>query len=58
MYLVVDSRQAAAPPNEHDAIFKRPPSNPCNAILKPYPCLPIKLAFGTFTSSKETTRVG
>jgi hypothetical protein len=35
-----------------------PPSRPANAILKPWPRLPSKFVFGTFTSSKLTTLVG
>jgi hypothetical protein len=32
---VATSKDLAAPPNEHEAIFNLPPSNPERAILNP-----------------------
>ena len=58
IYLVVVSRQTAAPPSEQLAILSLPPSKPYSAILNPCPLEPIKFDFGTFTSSKLTTLVG
>jgi hypothetical protein len=52
------SKHLAAPPKEQLAIFRRPPSNPDRAILKPWPFYPIIFDAGTLQFSKITNLVG